>query len=32
MIALFSRSEAENFAKDNGYLFLEGQYVKEVCL
>ncbi|MDC0161377.1 MAG: 3,4-dihydroxy-2-butanone-4-phosphate synthase [Candidatus Poseidoniales archaeon] len=27
-----SRSEAENFAKDNGYLFLEGQYVKEVCL
>ena len=27
-----SRSEAENFAKDNGCLFLEGQYVKEVCL
>ena len=27
-----SRSEAENFAKDNGHLFLEGQYVKEVCL
>lgn len=27
-----SRLEAENFAKDNGYLFLEGQYVKEVCL
>ena len=27
-----SRSEAENFAKDNAYLFLEGQYVKEVCL
>ena len=27
-----SRSEAENFAKDNGHLFLEGQHVKEVCL
>ena len=25
-------SEAKNFAKDNGYLFLEGQHVKEVCL
>ena len=27
-----SHSEAKNFAKDNGYLFLEGQHVKEVCL
>jgi len=27
-----SYSEAKNFAKDNGYLFLEGQHVKEVCL
>ena len=25
-------SEAKGFAKDNGYLFLEGQHVKEVCL
>ena len=27
-----ARPEAEIFAKDNGYLFLEGQYIKEVCL
>ena len=27
-----SRLEAENFARDNGYFFLEGQHVKEVCL
>ena len=27
-----SYSEAQNFAKENGYLFLEGQHVKEVCL
>ena len=26
------RSEAEFFAKDNGYLFLEGQHIREVCL
>jgi len=26
------RSEAETFALDNGYLFLEGQHIKEVCL
>ena len=25
-------SESKNFAKDNGYLFLEGQHIKEVCL
>ena len=24
-------SEAKDFAKENGYLFLEGQHVKEVC-
>jgi len=23
--------EAQNFAKNNGYLFLEGQHIKEVC-
>ena len=23
--------EAQNFAKNNGYLFLEGQDIKEVC-
>ena len=27
-----TRSEAETFALDNGYLFLEGQHIKEVCL
>ena len=27
-----ARPEAEIFAKDNGYLFLEGQHIKEVCL
>tara|TARA_B100000945_G_scaffold288976_1_gene261699 strand:+ start:3757 stop:4464 length:708 start_codon:yes stop_codon:yes gene_type:complete len=27
-----SFSEAKDFSKDNGYLFLEGQHVKEVCL
>ena len=27
-----TRSEAEIFAKDNGYLFLEGQHIKEACL
>ncbi len=26
-----TRYEAEIFAKDNGYLFLEGQHIKEVC-
>ena len=26
-----TRYEAEVFAKDNGYLFLEGQHIKEVC-
>lgn len=27
-----TRSEAEIFAKEHGYLFLEGQHIKEVCL